>query len=171
MCADVELASVGAASTVLSPPKLIADAMLGALAGWLRILDLDVVYDPALDDPEIVERAVAEQRVILTRDRRLVQRRLARNHLLILSDVVDEQVRQGLEELEIRPDPARVLGRCLRCNVPTEPIDAEEARARVPPWIARTQDEYRICPRCSRLYWPGTHVERMKKRLERMGVS
>lgn len=156
--------------TAVPPPKLIADAMLGALARWLRILDLDVVYDPALDDPEIVERAAAEDRVILTRDRRLVQRRLARIHLLIRSDVVDEQVRQVLEELEIRPDPSRVLGRCLRCNVPTEPIDAETARSRVPPWIARTQDEYRICPSCGRLYWPGTHVERMKKRLERMGI-
>jgi uncharacterized protein with PIN domain len=154
-----------------SPPKLIADAMLGALARWLRILDVDVVYDAALDDPEIVERAVAEDRVILTRDRRLVQRRLARNHLLIRSEVVDEQVRQVLEELGIRPDPGRLLGRCLRCNVATEPISAEEARNRVPPWIARTQDEYRVCPACGRIYWPGTHVERMKRRLERMGVA
>jgi uncharacterized protein with PIN domain len=109
--------------------------------------------------------------VILTRDRRLVQRRLARNHLLILSDVVDEQVRQVLEELEIRPDPGRLLGRCLRCNLATEPIPADEARARVPPWIARTQEEYRICPACGRIYWPGTHVERMKRRLERMGIA
>ncbi len=154
-----------------SPPKLIADAMLGALARWLRILDLDVVYDAALDDPEIVERAVAEDRLILTRDRRLVQRRLARNHLLIRSEVVEEQVRQVLDELGIRPDSGRLLGRCLRCNVATEPIAAEEARNRVPPWIAHTHDEYRICPACGRIYWPGTHVERMKRRLERMGVA
>lgn len=76
--------------------------MLDALARWLQILGVDVVYDAALDDPQIVERAVAEDRVILTRDRRLVQRRLARNHLLIRSEVVDEQVRQVLEELGIR---------------------------------------------------------------------
>jgi hypothetical protein len=76
--------------------------VLDALARWLQILGVDVVYDAALDDPQIVERAVAEDRVILTRDRRLVQRRLARNHLLIRSEVVDEQVRQVLEELGIR---------------------------------------------------------------------
>jgi uncharacterized protein with PIN domain len=145
--------------------------MLGALARWLRILDVDVIYDAALDDPEIVERAVAEDRVILTRDRKLVERRLARKHLLIRSEVVDEQVRQVLEELGIRPDPGRLLGRCLRCNVATEPIPAEEARNRVPPWIARTQEEFRTCPACGRIYWPGTHVERMKRRLERMGVG
>ena len=152
-------------------PPMIADAMLGALARWLRVLGLDVAYDPALDDPEIVERAVAEGRVILTRDRRLVERRLARNHLLIRSEVVEEQVRQVLEELGIRPDPGRLLGRCLRCNVLTEPIPAEDARAVVPLWVARTKNEYRACPVCGRIYWSGTHAERMKKRLERMGLA
>src|SRR4051794_14253094 len=94
-------------------PKLFADAMLGALARWLRMLDLDVAYDPSLDDPALVERAVAEDRVILTRDRRLVERRLARNHLLIRSESVDEQVRQVIDELGVRPDPERLLCRCL----------------------------------------------------------
>ena len=153
----------------MSPP-MIADAMLGALARWLRVLGLDVAYDPALDDPELVERAVAEGRVILTRDRRLVERRLARNHLLIRSDVVEEQVRQVLEDLDIRPDPGRLLGRCLRCNALTEPMAAEDARAVVPPWVARTQDEYRACPVCGRIYWSGSHAERMRKKLERMGI-
>ena len=154
----------------MSPP-MIADAMLGALARWLRVLGLDVAYDPSLDDPELVERAVAEGRVILTRDRRLVERRLARNHLLIRSEVVEEQVRQVLEELGIRPDPGRLLGRCLRCNVLTEPMPAEDARAVVPPWVARTQEEYRVCPVCGRIYWSGSHAERMREKLERMGVS
>ncbi len=154
----------------MSPP-MIADAMLGALARWLRVLGLDVAYDPALDDPELVERAVAEGRVILTRDRRLVERRLARNHLLIRSDAVDEQVRQVLEDLGIRPDPGRLLGRCLRCNALTEPMTAEDARAVVPPWVARTQDEYRACPVCGRIYWSGSHAERMRKKLERMGIG
>lgn len=147
-------------------PRLIADAMLGALARWLRILDLDVVYDPSLDDPDLVDRAVAEGRTILTRDRRLVERRLARNHLLIRSDDVDEQVRQVLAELGVSPDPDRFLRRCLRCNTPLEPIPAEQARARVPPWVARTQEEFRACPGCGRIYWRGSHARRMKKRLE-----
>ncbi|HKI05656.1 MAG TPA: Mut7-C RNAse domain-containing protein [Thermoanaerobaculia bacterium] len=58
---------------------LLADAMLGALARWLRVLGLDVSYDPDLDDAELVDKAVAEGRTILTRDRRLTERRLARN--------------------------------------------------------------------------------------------
>jgi len=151
-----------------APPRLIADAMLGALARWLRALDVDVTYDPALDDPELVDRAVAEERTILTRDRRLTERRLARNHILIRSDDVAEQLRQVIDELGLDPEPGRVLGRCLRCNTPLEPVDAERARARVPPWVARTQDEFRACPDCGRVYWRGTHVRRMLQRLEEM---
>lgn len=144
--------------------------MLGALARWLRALDLDVAYDPALDDPELVARAVAEGRTILTRDRRLTERRLARDHILIRSDDVDEQVRQVLAELGVHPEPDRFLGRCLRCNTPLETVDPEAARARVPPWVARSYSEFRACPDCARVYWRGTHVERMAKRMEKMGI-
>jgi uncharacterized protein with PIN domain len=140
--------------------------MLGALARWLRLLDLDVAYNPALDDPELVELAVEEDRVILTRDRRLTERRQARNHLLIRSEVVDEQVRQVLAELGIRPDPDRLLRRCPVCNALLHPVSVEEARAKIPPWVARTQSEFRACPSCGRIYWRGTHVERMRRRLE-----
>ncbi len=116
--------------------------------------------------PSWSTRAVAEGRTILTRDRRLVERRLAHNHLLIRSDQVAEQVQQVLEELRIEPDPGQILRRCLRCNTPLEPLPAEQARARVPPWVARTHEEFRACPGCGRVYWRGTHVDRMRKRLE-----
>ncbi|HEX4964208.1 MAG TPA: Mut7-C RNAse domain-containing protein [Thermoanaerobaculia bacterium] len=154
-----------------SSPRLFADAMLGALARWLRILDFDTAYDPALDDPALVAFSNAEGRTILTRDRRLTERRQASNHLLIRSGVVDEQVRQVLAELGLRPDPARLLHRCLCCNTPLAPLDAAAARARVPPWVARTQTEFRACPGCGRVYWRGTHVRRMTERLAAMRVE
>ncbi|HEY8021786.1 MAG TPA: Mut7-C RNAse domain-containing protein [Thermoanaerobaculia bacterium] len=153
------------------PTRFLADAMLGALARWLRVLDVDVAYDPALDDPELVARAVAEGRTILTRDRKLVERRLARNHVLIRTGEPGAQVRQVLEETGVRPDPARLFARCLRCNTPLQPVPLDEARARVPPFVARTQEEFRACPGCGRIYWRSTHVARMRERLRRMGIE
>jgi uncharacterized protein with PIN domain len=161
---------VSAAASPL-PTRFLADAMLGALARWLRVLDVDVVYDPALDDPELVARAVAEGRTILTRDRKLVERRLARNHVLIRTGEPGAQVRQVLEETGVRPDPARLFARCLRCNTPLQPMPLDEARARVPPFVARTQEEFRACPGCGRIYWRSTHVARMRERLRRMGIE
>jgi hypothetical protein len=150
------------------PHALLADAMLGALARWLRALDLDVAYDPSIDDPELAEKAAAEDRTLLTRDRRLLERRLARDRsMLIRSDRVEEQVRQVLDELGFTPDPARLFRRCLRCNVPLETLPAEQARARVAPYVARTQQEFRTCPSCGRVFWRGSHVGRMESWLKR----
>jgi uncharacterized protein len=161
-----ETAAAGSAE-----PRLFADAMLGGLARWLRTLGLDVAYDPALDDAALVELAAREGRVILTRDRKLVERRLARRHLLVASDQVGEQLRQVLGELGIAVDPARVLSRCLRCNVPLVEIEAAEALPRVPPFVARTQTQFRECPSCRRVFWPATHAARMRQRLAALGLA
>ncbi|HEX5757928.1 MAG TPA: Mut7-C RNAse domain-containing protein [Thermoanaerobaculia bacterium] len=151
--------------------RLFADAMLGALARWLRVLDLDTAYDPGLDDAALVARAAAEGRTILTRDRKLLERRLARDHLLVRFDAVPEQLRQVVEELALRPDPARLFSRCLRCNAPLAAVPAEAARPHVPPFVARTQESFRRCPGCGRYYWRATHVARMERWLAKAGVG
>jgi hypothetical protein len=152
-------------------PRFAADAMLGGLARWLRVLGIDTAYDPSLDDAGLVDLAVGEGRTLLTRDRRLVLRRRARDHLLIASAVVNEQVLQVLRETGAVADPERLFSRCLRCNQPLVPLAAEKARARVPPWVARTQEEFRHCPGCGRVYWRASHVGRMRDRLRRLGVA
>ncbi len=149
--------------------RLLADAMLGGLARWLRVLDVDTAHDPALDDAAVVALAVAESRTILTRDRKLLERRKARDHLLIRSDRVPEQLRQVLEELGLETDPRRLFRRCLRCNTPLQPVAAGEARPYVPPFVARTQESFRRCPACGRYYWRATHVERMERWLAAAG--
>ena len=152
-------------------PTLFADAMLGGLARWLRTLGLDTAYEPALDDAALVAQAAREGRVILTRDRKLVERRLARRHLLVASDQVGEQLRQVLGELRIAVDPSRVLSRCLRCNVPLVELPPAAALLRVPPFVAHTQRQFRECPSCRRVFWPATHVARMRQRLAALGVE
>lgn len=151
-------------------PRLIADAMLGGLARWLRVLGLDTAYDPSLDDPVLVDRSVDEGRMILTRDSRLILRRRAWNHLFIISEVVDLQVEQVLTELAIEPRSEELFSRCLRCNAPLEEISPDEAAPEVPPYVARTQARFRRCPRCRRIFWRATHAQRMRARLRRMGV-
>ena len=145
--------------------------MLGSLARWLRVLGLDVVYDPSLDDAALVRRAVAEQRTILTRDTRLVQRRLARNHLLIRSTSLAEQLHQVCRQFGLRPDPRQMLRRCLRCNQELADLSREQAQGNVPPYVFRTQQRFRSCPACGRIYWRATHVSRMLQRLHSLGLS
>jgi uncharacterized protein len=151
--------------------RFIADAMLGALARWLRVLDYDVAYDAELDDEALVELAIHEKRTILTRDRRLVERRMARNHLLIRDDAVAAQLRQVIDEQGLEVRRAALFGRCLRCNRPLADEPAEAVRSEVPPFVAATQRRFRRCPACRRLYWSATHVDRMVARFEEMGIE
>ncbi len=136
--------------------------MLGTLAKWLRILGYDTLFDPALDDRQLVRLARAEDRVLLTRDRELARRRGVRV-LLITSQRLDDQVLQVLSDLHLDSD--RAFSRCPVCNDLLEPMDREAARLRVPVYVARTQETFNYCPTCQRVYWRGTHRQRMDERL------
>jgi uncharacterized protein with PIN domain len=142
--------------------SFVADAMLGTLAKWLRILGYDTRFDPALDDHQLVRLARAEDRVLLTRDRELARRRGMRA-LLISSEHLDDQIRQVLKDLGLGTSRSWANGpsRCPVCNERLETMDPEAARARVPAHVAQTQEEFKHCPACQRVYWRGTHWQRM----------
>lgn len=148
--------------------RFVADAMLGRLAKWMRILGYDVEYSPEISDEELIDRARHGGRLILTRDTLLVKRRGVReNSLFITSDHYDEQLKQVVGmyppgESEVR------YSRCLLCNVPLLSMGKGEARGRVPPYVYETQRLFSRCPSCGRLYWRATHVERMEEDIRRM---
>jgi uncharacterized protein with PIN domain len=146
--------------------KFAADCMLGTLAKWLRILGHDVAYFRRIEDDDLVALAARERRTILTRDRRLTQRRAARdNVLLIRSQALEEQIAQVLRERHLQIESGRPLGRCLRCNTRNENVPRSAVRDRVPVYVYRTQTRFTRCARCDRIYWRATHVSRMLERL------
>jgi len=144
--------------------KFVADAMLGRLAKWLRILGHDTAYFPNLEDQELVRLARAEDRVLLTRDTELTRRRGLRS-LLVESDRLEEQLGQLLRDLSLDMDsPAR----CARCNALLEAIDRAAAKGRVPPYVYRRHSEFTLCPACDKVYWRGTHWQRMRERIDQI---
>lgn len=146
-------------------PRLLADGMLGTLAKWLRLLGYDTAYDNQASDPELAHRARAEGRVLLTRDQELAARSGLRT-LLIESEVLEEQVEQVQDALAPPPQPP--FSRCPVCNTALEPVSREEIADQVPPYVLKTQTEFHRCPGCGRIYWPGTHVDRMRRRLSEL---
>jgi len=145
--------------------RLLADAMLGKLAKWLRLLGYDTTYNSAWDDTTIVRLARAEGRVVLTRDRALSERRGVRA-LLISSDWLEEQMAQIMNELHLPPGVAG--SRCSVCNAPLETIAKPDVEGRVPPYVLRTQEVFHRCPRCDKIYWPGGHWARMQPVMSRL---
>jgi hypothetical protein len=145
--------------------RFIADAMLGTLAKWLRILGYDTLFDASLNDHQLARLARAEDRVLLTRDRELARRR-GLHALLVAGEHLDDQVRQVLSELSLVPDGA--FSRCPVCNQPLEAIDRETAQARVPAYVVQTYDSFSCCPACRRVYWRGTHWQQMDEHLKNL---
>lgn len=145
------------------PLQLLLDGMLGRLARWLRLLGYDAAYENDAEDVYLARRARAEGRVLLTRDHALAARR-GLETLLITSEKLDEQIEQVREALGPPPEP--VLSRCNRCNVPLQDVSPEDVADQVPPYVLRTQDAFRRCPECGRIYWAGTHLEHMSEQVD-----
>jgi len=137
--------------------------MLGRLATWLRLLGYDTAYLAHADDHELARVARAEDRVLLTRDVELTRRRGMRC-VLIESERVSEQLPQVFHTLGLTAREA--FSRCAECNVVLKVVSKESVRGAVPPYVFHTQERFRRCPRCQRVYWRGTHWARMLAQIE-----
>jgi len=154
-----------AAPSLDVPTRFLADAMLGRLARWLRVVGADTIQ-LAADAPDIVlvARARADERVLLTRDRHLLRDLRPHRELAIESDVPLEQLDEVVRAFAL-PRPAELLTRCLLCNTPLVEMTPAEILERVPPRSRELSGPMRRCPTCGRAYWRGSHVRRMEAAL------
>lgn len=148
------------------PTRFICDVMLGRLARWLRVLDYDTAYESDIDDADLVRRALEEQRVILTRDRRLPEEwRIGKACVLVEAEEPTAQLIEVAKRIGVRR-PELLFRRCLECNVSLEPATAAAVDQHVPDRVLTTQKDFQRCPVCQRVYWEGDHTRRMRMQLE-----
>lgn len=150
--------------------KFIVDNNVGKLAKWLRIIGYDALLFTEQDDGEMVKLALAQNRVILTKDTQIMRRRLVTSGrlkaILIEDDDSKAQLQQIVEDLDLDYQ-FRPFSICLGCNQKLVERDKEEVRDLVPPYVFETQSLYMECPSCRRIYWRGTHWQAMIQELER----
>ena len=147
--------------------ELLADAMLGKLARWLRLLGYDVRYMQD-DDAAIAHAARADGRILLTRDHQLAERR-GLHTVLVQSGCLTDQLAQVVEA--VGRLPAGTPRRCMACNAVLVAITVETARPGVPPYVAETVGSssdrpFHQCPECGKIYWKGTHWQGIEDRLD-----
>jgi hypothetical protein len=145
--------------------KLIADCMLGKLAKWLRIIGCDTLYFHKIDDSQLVELAVKEGRIVLTRDVLLIKRKkLTDRYLFVHSDDFREQFAETVRYFQFDMQDA-LFSRCVLCNAELLPVDKKAIAGRVPAYVYVTQEDFSRCPVCEKIYWRGTHRENIKREL------
>ncbi|NBB89643.1 MAG: twitching motility protein PilT [Spirochaetes bacterium] len=152
-------------ATPLREPRFILDVHLGKLARLLRMLGFDTLYDNSWDDPEIVERGIAENRIILTRDVGILKRREVTHGYLVRSDDPLDQAAEVLRRFDLsrRIEPFR---RCMACNGLIESVSPAEVLGVLSLKTREYYSEFYRCRSCGRVYWRGSHYEAMLEKIE-----
>jgi len=146
-------------------PRFLLDSHLGRLAAYLRMLGFDCLYRNDYDDAELAELVQREKRILLSRDRRLLMRKVVQYGYCLRSLEPPEQLTEVVRRFDLA-DKIRPFHRCLRCNHPLQPVSKETVLDRLEPLTKIHFDEFHLCPACDQVYWKGSHVERMEKLIE-----
>ncbi len=140
--------------------KFIADGMLGSLARWLRIIGFDTEYFSGRDKYFLSYRARNQGRIVLTRDRNFVSQNRPIS-IFIESENLRLQLREVKKKSNLKFDREKFFTLCSLCNLPLEKKKLEDVLIYVPEYVGKTQKNFSQCKRCSRIYWQGTHYQRM----------
>jgi uncharacterized protein len=145
--------------------KFIADGHLGSLTRNLRLLGFDVIYPKNADDRQLLEVMARENRALLTRDRRLLMHGIVRHGYYPRSQNADEQTIEVVRRFDLL-DLIAPFTRCLRCNAPLEEVAKADVIDKLEPLTKIYYGQFRRCPDCKQIYWPGSHFPKLQKRIE-----
>ena len=143
----------------LRTPRFVIDSNLGRLARYLRLLGFDALYSNSYDDARVAAIADQQQRIVLTRDRFLLHRKII-THGYFVREV--HPVQQAAEVIR-RFDLKRLItpfSRCIGCNGQLHDVEKGKILDRLEPNTLRFYDHFRRCESCRQIYWAGGHHER-----------
>lgn len=148
-------------------PRFVLDVGLGRLSGFLRMLGFDTLWRNDFQDDELARISSTEGRVLLTRDIGVLKRgEVSQGYFPRATDPAEQLVevvrRYGLST---RMSP---FSRCIACNAPLHHAEPHEVAGRVPEGVAERHSRFQQCPGCRRVFWPGTHQERMQALVDRL---
>ncbi|NEX60473.1 Mut7-C RNAse domain-containing protein [Noviherbaspirillum galbum] len=149
------------------PPRFIADAHLGQLAKYLRMLGFDVLYRNDYDDAEVARIAAADNRIVLSRDRDLLIRKEILHGCYLHAVDTDAQIAEVVARYRLAAS-ARALTRCLGCNGLLRKVEKDKVEHRVPAHSRSAHERFFECEACLQVYWEGSHVARMRRRVAAM---
>ena len=144
--------------------RFAADATLGKLGRDLRSAGFDTLCQHQSRDVDFLD-TIDGGRVILTRTRLLKLRFKARPLVFIRHNDPFQQMKQVVRELNLGWCDVNLFSRCLVCNQNLYPVDREAVTGLVPAYVWQHHPTFYTCGKCGRIYWAGSHHERMRRRL------
>lgn len=151
----------------LQSPSFVVDVNLGKLAGYLRMAGFDSTYQNDATDKGLIKTMLEENRVLLTRDRRLLMHKVVENGYLVRSENPVEQLEEILYRYGLL-DEIRPFTRCIHCNGRLEEAEKSEVLEQLEPLTRRYYNRFSQCINCGQVYWPGSHRERLHPKLQKL---
>jgi uncharacterized protein with PIN domain/sulfur carrier protein ThiS len=146
----------------LRESRFVVDCNLGRLARYLRLLGLDCLYRNDFDDDNVSRISQQQRRIVLTRDRRLLHRKIITHGLYVRAVKPKEQVKEVLQRLDLH-GAVQPFTRCTRCNGLLKAISKQTVDHRLEPKTRRYYNDFLQCEQCGQVYWQGSHHERAKR--------
>jgi len=140
--------------------KFVADVHLGKLVKYLRLFGFDTLYDNGFDPHSLVDISARQGRVLVTRSRDLLKHKVIARGILVRETDPKMQLKSIFERLDLHAE-ARPFSRCLCCNGLVEPIPKQGVAQSLPSRVMAKHQTFASCSYCHRVYWEGTHFERM----------
>jgi uncharacterized protein with PIN domain len=148
----------------LRHPAFILDVHLGKLARMMRMAGFDTLYRNDFDDDEIMEISLKENRTILTRDIGILKHNTVTHGYWLNNTNPDKQFTEILNRFDLK-GKINMFSRCLRCNGMLEPVEKEKIVDMLPECVKKNFNEFWQCDSCGKVYWKGSHYDRMKEKL------
>ena len=137
--------------------KFIVDQPLGGLVKWLRFCGFDTtLVRLALDTPGSWPPPRPGSHILT---RQAAAHRLKRPDLMVLAAPDSEgQLQEVLRRLGLSARDLKPLTRCRHCNDLLVPLHRDQVQGRVSEHVFLHHRRFFECPRCHRVYWPGSHL-------------
>ena len=145
----------------LRTPRFVLDSNLGRLARYLRLLGFDCLYRNDYSDAEVAEIASRQQRIVLTRDRTLLRRKIITHGYFVRAVLPREQVKEVLKRFDLYRAIVP-FSRCIRCNGPLSEVDKDQIVERLEPLTQKHYHDFKMCGSCGQIYWQGSHQHRAR---------
>jgi len=150
--------------------RFILDAHLGKLAKYLRMLGFDTLFRNDFEDSEIIDISVEEKRIILTRDKHLLNSKKISHGYYVRSTEKHEQLKEVVQKFDLYSQ-FKSFSRCMTCNTELVSKKNSEISDEVPADVAQYFEEFYYCPSCNKVYWKGSHFKKMESLIRQLATE
>lgn len=159
--------SISVMPELLSIIRFVLDIHLGKLATSLRLLGFDTLYRNDYEDEKLAQISYSQGRILLTRDKGLLMRSLVTYGYYVRNTNPQQQILEVLQRYDLFK-LVSPFKRCLRCNGLLEPVDKQSIVDKLPETVQLQVDKFQHCQDCDRIYWKGSHYERLQQFIDRV---